>query len=144
MPLFRSRAGQSEPSLFTVATMMELAGRLQTALSEAPALLRRYAEGGLGRGERAKALELARSLAEVGEVCSENARQFEDELPDRLRHFAAQRVAARLAWVLVALASEEPETMALLTPEEIGALPAEHGVDEWLERVGELDRRDGE
>jgi hypothetical protein len=84
---------------------------------------------------RDEALEVARTIAYVSRAAFESVvhRKLLESIPDESRSpVKPLRVLSRLGYALSALAEDDPEPDALLSPEEVDGLVAKHGIEDWV------------
>ena len=85
---------------------------------------------------RQEALAGARRIAYVQRVVFEVITNVVDirEVPPGVLPMGVLSALARLAYALQALAEEDPEPEALLTPDEIRNLPHQYEIEDWVTR----------
>ncbi len=126
--------------VFELAAGLELTKRLMA----------RFEAGGLDESARDEARTGVRHLAVEGRIGFASLVRVGQEAPELFPRYAvALRVATRLAYCLLALSGEEPESLALLSPAELESILRDEGGDEQLESLVSLvpagaQRPDGE
>ena len=119
------------------AEVVEATASLAVAIDEGRALARRlvlaYAAGPLSAEERALARAAAAMIAADSRICFLRILQMQEELTENLWPHAALRVGQAIACSLVALGEEEPESLAVLSVEDLDGLAERNGAAEWLE-----------
>jgi hypothetical protein len=90
------------------------------------------ADGGLSDDTREQLVLQARQAALVCLTAYDNSDRLA-KLPDGVHPFGALRALQRVAFGMVALAQEPPDTEAALTAEELDGAVFEDDVAEWLD-----------
>jgi hypothetical protein len=98
------------------------------------ALTERYAEGGAGGELRDPALQRARQAAQLNRVAFRAVMYtgLRAELPAGWLPLGALGAFARVIYGLVAIAETPPEPEALLGADELGRLPIQYDIEEWI------------
>lgn len=132
------QAGDAVPAAPTEEAQVfgDLFLELRDGLERTRRLMGRFGAGGLGQDEREEARRGARYLAVEGRVGFISMAGMSERAPELFPRYAiGLRVAARLAYCLLALADEDPEPLALLSPAELETILHDEAGDE---RVAEL------
>ena len=108
-------APEEERQILT-ALMIEL----RDGLERTKRLMASYERGGLSPSEQQEAELGARYLAVEGRIGFINIDTFPERAPELFGLYApALRAASRLSYCLLALAGDEPEPVALISPNEL-------------------------
>lgn len=100
--------------------LTDLMIELRDGLERTKRLMGSYERGGLSADEREEAELGARQLAVEGRIGFINIDTFPERAPELWGLYApALRVAGRLSCCLLALAGDEPEPVALISPNEL-------------------------
>lgn len=138
MKLRRSRRQEPvapEPDDFTFA--INAAVILRDGLEGYRRLHAEWQERGGSSDLCAAALTMARRIGAYFRLGFDSSGLLE-RLPESHSPWVALAISTQLAFALVTLAQEEPDVVALLSPDELDALVREQEIDAWLERVLEL------
>lgn len=100
--------------------LTDLMVELRDGLERTKRLMGSYERGGLSPDERDEARRGARQLAVEGRIGFINIDSFPERAPELWGFYApALRVVGRLSCCLLALAGDEPEPVALISPNEL-------------------------
>ena len=85
---------------------------------------------------RAQALESARRIAYVSRVIFEVMANLmaDKNIPESILPVGIYGALGRLAYALTALAEDEPDPEALLSPAELDGLAAQYEIEDWVAR----------
>jgi hypothetical protein len=100
--------------------LTDLMVELRDGLERTKRLMGSYERGGLSTDEREEARRGARQLAVEGRIGFINIDTFPERAPELWSLYApGLRAAGRLSYCLLALAGDEPEPTALISPNEL-------------------------
>lgn len=136
MSPFGSKATDAPPSAEEDLLFGELLAELRDGLERTGHLMGRFKAGGLSETEREEARTRARYLAGEGRIGFMVLPQMSERAPELFPTYAvALRIVTRLAYCLLALADEDPEPLALLSPAELATILRDESGDERLEEL---------
>jgi hypothetical protein len=132
----RKRERQAKPELSPAngELLVSMYHAFEEGLERCARLTERREAGASAAELRPQALQTARWIAYVSRVMWEAILWLKllESIPESRSPVEALKVLARLGYALIALAEEDPEPEALLSPAEIDRLIAKHGIEDWL------------
>jgi hypothetical protein len=137
----RAAAPEVDPEFLPLAVSMYF--QLEEQLARCARLTGLAATGWLDAEARADALDGARAVALVQRsmfALMLTPRFAADTIPEYVMPIRVLGALARIGYALTALAEEDHEPEAMMTPAELDALPAQYAIEQWLT---EFRARDG-
>lgn len=133
MRIFRSQSSVTDVPIDLASVLVDVAVAVRGALLVSEQLLEQLEETGSISDRRAEAVAAAQQAGAFARLAFLHQERFVAEVAEPLQPFGALHVLTRVAYALAAATQPEPEPLALLSLDELCGLPAEYGIEDWLE-----------